>query len=135
MHIYEFTDDMNEVSGYGGDYERACRAAIAVGATWVSLHPAAEPEVDGNNGISGYVRGANEDGAKMLDCIDDQPFRMDDGREVKLGDVLTPAMYYVALYHIGFITEFGWNAYAEKMRSPTPLRPDARTKVSDDDAN
>jgi hypothetical protein len=132
MELYEFTDDMCQISGYGGDYERACRAAVAVGATWVTLHPFAEPQIDGNNGVSGYVRGANEDGAQMLDCIDDQPFTMDDGRKVPLGDVLTPSMYYVALYHITWIAEHGWNAYAEQMRSATPLHTGALPRGPDD---
>ena len=25
---FDYTDDMNEITGYGGDYERACRTAV-----------------------------------------------------------------------------------------------------------
>lgn len=112
---FQFTEDMHEISGLGGAHERALRAAVSAGAMWFSLHPDADPIIEGDD-IG--CRGANADGESLLRAINGVLFAGDDGVKVNLGTVLTSSMYYAALYHIVWIAEHGWDDYASAMHLP-----------------
>lgn len=120
MGEFDFTDDMDQISGVGGDYERACRAAVQTGSMWVALHPSEQPKVEGVTGGAndgpGVVFAANPSGESFLSTIRETAFTMESGRTLKLGDVLTSQQYLLVLTHIGMIAELGWNSYAAVMR-------------------
>lgn len=113
---FEFTEDMNEISGLGAEYERSCRAAVIAGSHWALDHPDAEPAIEGYTGGDGWVKPQNMAGTSLLAAIEAAAFTMDDGRKITLGELLTPNQYVLVLQHIGLIAQMGWNAYAEKMR-------------------
>lgn len=118
---FEFTERMNEISGYGGAYERACRAMVCAGAQWCALHPQANPVFVGFADIVGWIEEANEDARALREAIFATPFTMDDGRKVRLGDEVTGAMFHAAIHHIMWIAVHGWNAYRERMEAPLQL--------------
>jgi hypothetical protein len=106
MNAIEFTEDMNEVTGLHGYYERCCRAAVVAGAKWCVEHP-------------GPI-----DPAELERSVRGSPITTDDGRKVLLDDELTPTQYYAALNHIRWIAENGWNAYRDEMSQPLTVYED-----------
>jgi hypothetical protein len=102
----EFTESMNEISGFGGYYERCCRRAVVVGAEWCATH----------RGIF--------DPETIQQVICDALVAQDDGCKVRLGDELTGTQMAVAMYHIRFISGHGWNEYREKMSAPMVVYSD-----------
>jgi len=99
MNIISFGEDMNEVSGLGGFYERCCRAAIIAGAQWLARHRTFNaPEIE--------------------HAIRTALVARDDGTKVSLGYELTPEQLGLAMYHVRFIAEHGWKKYTEKMSVP-----------------
>lgn len=128
--MFTFTEDMHEVSGLGGIYERACRTAVCAGAQWWAAHPRAYPIVDGDIEVPGVIEGANGDGRSLVASIQNALLAMDDGQKVKLREFMTHSMYYVVLHHVMWIGCFGWNAYVAQMRGlcldedrPASVRP------------
>ena len=49
---YEFTPAMKEITGFGGEYERAVRLMIVAGLEWLDAHPKARPQFKEYPGIS-----------------------------------------------------------------------------------
>lgn len=117
MSPYEFTEAMNEVSGYGGTHENACRAAVCAGAAWFATHPGADPIF-----IGGLPH--NEDAASIAAVIGTTWFTHEDGTRAQLGDFLTPAMFTQVMVHVYHIAKHGWNAYVQKMSAPVTVVED-----------
>jgi hypothetical protein len=102
----EFNEAMNEISGFGGYYERCCRRAVVAGATWCAAHPHLF------------------DAEQVESAIRKSEMITDDGRKVLLGDELTGTQLAVAMYHIRFIAQQGWNQYAQAMSAPMVVYSD-----------
>lgn len=106
----EFTEAMNEISGFGGYYERCCRRAVTVGAAWCITHPAVFDPIQ----VEQALRAAE--------------VTTDDGRKVPLYDELSGTQLGVAMHHIRFIAEHSWNEYREKMSAPMAIYSDSEAK-------
>lgn len=114
MKPFEFTEAMNEVTGYGGDYEAACRSAICAGAAWFASHAQECPL---------FVGGEPENLAaqSLRRAIDAAWFTQEDGRRAQLRDHLTNTMFATAMVHVYYIAKHGWNAYVDKMSAPLAI--------------
>jgi hypothetical protein len=99
MKRIEFGEDMNEVSGLGGFYERCCRTAIVAGATWCIENKAFDAEEVESAMRRAYVA-------------------QDDGQKVPLESELTPTQFALAMYHVRYIADNGWKKYTEQMSVP-----------------
>lgn len=106
---YEFTDEMGEISGFGGSYERACRDMVIAGVEWLDEHPDAEPEILEMENVIGLVK-ADNDAAEQLTDV------MADAAE----DTPTGAMMHACVRHVIYVGENGWDEYVELMESPPP---------------
>jgi len=62
---YRFNDDMQEISGFGGNYEACCRRMLAAALEWLDANPQADPQFSGYKNIYGVINEDNED-AKAL---------------------------------------------------------------------
>lgn len=109
--MHEYTEAMDEISGFGGDYEAACRAMVKAGCEWWDAHPDAKPEFHSYKNIYGIIVEENQD-AKDLSEATIAPVR-DFGP--------TGAMHQAAIGHILFIHKNGWEKYVEEMA----MRPKA----------
>jgi hypothetical protein len=118
LESFEFTETMNEVSGLGGAYERACQRIVTAGARWCAWHPEADLHFSEHPDARGFVESLSSDARMLRRVIDTTPFTTDDGRKVTLADEMTPAMYHTAIVHILYIATHGWNAYRDKMSAP-----------------
>jgi hypothetical protein len=103
---FPWTDDMGEISGFGADYELACRAMATAGAAWLATHPDARPRILENENITGIAIPDNAD-AEALENAVLSPVR---------GTGPTGAMVQYSTWHARKAHELGWPAYQAKMR-------------------
>lgn len=107
---FEWTDDMAEISGFGGGYELCCRRMISMGCAWWSEHPDANPRFRGFEGIYGLIDETNADAEALTKAVIDAS----DGEA-------TGAMHQAAITHImAWRHRFAgsWRAYQAEMRKP-----------------
>lgn len=101
---FEWTEDMADISGLGGDYERACRQMISQGCAWWAQHPEVEPEFHGFKNITGICVEDNKDAERLSAaiCADIDP---------------SGAMHHAAVAHVLHWRKLGsWGAYQHAMR-------------------
>ena len=111
----QYTDDMDEISGFGGGYEAACRAMVLAGLDWLDAHPDADPKFHGLEGIYGIIQEDNADAKALSDAV----------VAASSGDC-TAAMHQAAIGHIFWIRNNGWEKYAEESRTQAKEAPDDR---------
>ena len=99
-----YTEDMSEISGFGGSYEQACRDMVIAGVEWFKRQDDPDPTIKTYRNVTGIAIPENEDAEAleeaMLETLDESP---------------TGAMFQAAVNHVLFAAENGWEAYAEKM--------------------
>lgn len=100
-----FTDDMRQISGFGGGYEIACRKMVLAGLCWLDEHPEAEPKIHGWKGIYGVIEEDNAD-AKALSAV-----------VMAACDGCSGAMHQAAMTTVLWIKANGWESYVEKMKA------------------
>lgn len=114
---FEWTEDMRQISGFGGGYERACRQMVSQGCRWWSEHPEADPRFKGFKDVFGLTVDENDD-AKALEAAIHADV-----------DGASGAMHQGAVSHVFAWRRFGsWLAYQKMMRelkreedaTPTP---------------
>lgn len=104
-HALVFRPDMTEVTGFGGEYEQRARAAIEYGAEWLRDH--------------GYIDVF--DHATLQNHIMEHEVICAHGKKVRMGDLLTWSQMGLVMDHLRYIAINGWDAYCERMKSPTRL--------------
>lgn len=97
MSEFEFTDKCREISGFGGDYEKACRDMVKAGMQWIKDNPGVELVYDG------YWANHN------------QPMQELESHVAKVNYGCTGAMVATTLNHIMFAHKNGWKAYIDQM--------------------
>lgn len=102
--MYEYTDEMREISGLGGGYEATCRAMVVAGCEWCDDHPDADPQFKGYEGIYGIITEENDDAKALSDAI----------VAVTDGDC-TGAMRQASVTHVMAVRRLGWDKYVEEM--------------------
>lgn len=101
---YVFTDDMAEISGFGGSYEKACRDMIVAGLEWFDEHPTAEPKFHGFKDVYGIMAEDNEDAKALSEAV------------TAVSDDVTGAMHQASIQHIMYIRKNGWEKYSRIKR-------------------
>ena len=104
---YQFTDDMNEISGFGGGYEEACRAMLMAALEWLDANPEADPQFHGYKNIYGVISEDNNDATTLSQVIMD----------ASEGDC-TRAMHQAVVSAALWIRAHGWDAYVQKKTHP-----------------
>lgn len=102
---YKYTEDMGEISGFGGGYEASCRKMVLAGIAWLEEHPDADPKFHGFKNVTGICMEDNADATALSKAITDACI-----------EGATGAMHQAAVSHALFIRANGWDAYATKMR-------------------
>lgn len=103
--IPQWTEEMNEITGLGGFYERCCRVAVTAGAHWCVQHPRAF------------------DAEEVESAIRSSLVAADDGVKHTLGDELTPTQMALVMFHVRYIADNGWNKYRECMSARLNVYP------------
>ena len=107
-HKYKWTKEMGEISGFGGSYERGCRAMVIAGLEYWDSHPDLNPRFKGYKNVYGILSDDNED-AKMLE---------DKMMEVVDNDC-TGAMHQASVSAVLYIKKNGWDKYVREMSKRT----------------
>lgn len=100
----EWTQEMDEISGFGGGYEDSCRAMVIAGLEWFDEHPDADPQFHGFKGFYGIIQEDNEDAEELTKVV-----------VAACKDGATGAMHQATIGHILHIKEVGWERYCEEM--------------------
>ena len=100
---YKFTDAMGEISGFGGDYEKACRVMLDSGLQWFDANTDADPRFKGCEGVYGVLAENNEDAKALSDVV------------TKHVDGCTGAMHQAVISSCLFIKKEGWDKYVDAM--------------------
>src|SRR5512141_2038805 len=99
---FRFSDDMHEVTGFGGLYESQCRAGICTGAEWCAQHP---------NADLSDISVARELTLTIFHTI----LMCDDGSVTLLGQELTLPQIQLIADHVLYIAAHGWKNYEQRM--------------------
>jgi hypothetical protein len=118
MNAIDFTEDMNEVSGFHGFYERCCRAGIVAGARWCAANPNAVTTFREFKDVFGLCMPESDDAVALESAILAAPVTRDDGTKSRLSDELTGAQFHAIVHHVRFIASKGWDAYVAEMTEP-----------------
>lgn len=102
-----WTDDMGEISGFGGGYEALCRAMALAGINWLDEHPNASPSYKGFKGVFGLITEDNDDAKELEKAIMGV-----DGATDCAG-----AMHHAAVNHCLAYKRLGWDEYCNQLRS------------------
>ena len=105
---YVFTDEMGEISGFGGGYEKGCRAMVVAGLRWMRDNPDAEPHYRGYEGIYGVLSDDNDDANALSKAV------------TSVASGCTGAMHQATIGHVLWINKNGWDKYVEKMTEEEP---------------
>lgn len=110
---YEFTEEMGEISGFGGGYEATCRAMLKAGAEFWDAQPEGfDPKYQGMKNVYGLMLDHNEDAKKLDAAI-----------LAASGGGATGAMHHAVVSHLLFIRKNGWEAYRADMSKPEEEAP------------
>lgn len=101
----EWTDDMGEISGFGGGYESTCRAMVLAGIEWIDSHPDADPQFKGSRAIFGIIIEDNNDAKALTEAI----------LAPAKGEA-TGAMHHAAVGHVLAYKRLGWDEYVRQLR-------------------
>lgn len=100
---YQFTENMQEISGMGGGYEKACRNMVIAGLEWFDKNPDADPKFEQFKNIYGITANENKDMKAMQDAM------------LKVCEGCSGAMMQATTNHVLFIKANGWDKYVEEM--------------------
>jgi hypothetical protein len=109
MSDKQWTDDMGEISGFGGDYEACCRAMVLAGIKWVDENPSADPHYKGFKNVYGLVMEDNDDAKALTKAIID----------AAAGEA-TGAMHQASVGHVLAYKRLGWDEYSKQLREREP---------------
>lgn len=98
---------MNEISGFGGSYEAACRKMVIAALEWLDIHTDADLRYKKYKNVYGLTTDESEDLKKM------QSYMMN-----QIGGDCTGAMMQASLSHIMFVKKNGWEKYVKMMSDP-----------------
>lgn len=101
-----WSEEMGEISGFGGGYEATCRAMVLAGIQWIDANPNADPHYQGFKNVFGIAIDTNDD-ARALDKV-----LLDAAK----GDC-TGAMHHAAVGHVLAYKCFGWDEYRRQLIS------------------
>ena len=105
---YKHTDDMGEISGFGGGYEEVCQQMLHNGVKFLSERSGTDVRVLENPSIFGIVKLEGEDAQALEEAVMDG---IDDA---------TGAMHHAVMTRLALINKNGWDKYCEELRKPEP---------------
>lgn len=104
---YKFTQEMGEISGFGGWYEQTCRNMLAAALRWFDENPEGNPVFQGFEGVMGLCIEDNEDAKALTKAIGD----------AANGD-FSGAMHQAVVRSAFYVKKHGWDAYVAEMSKP-----------------
>lgn len=112
-----WSDDMGEISGFGGGYEAVCRAMVLAGIAWIDAHPDATLAYSGFKNVFGLIQETTEDAKALEAAMMNAPVYLN-GEKIQdhVRDDCTGAMHHAAVQHCLAYKKFGWDEYQRQLR-------------------
>lgn len=104
MSKYEYTKEMDEISGFGGGYEATCRAMVIAGIEWADKKKGADPKWKESPQLIGITIDENDDAKELQKVMLEAS-----------GDDCTGAMMQACMNHVLYILKNGWDEYVKTM--------------------
>jgi hypothetical protein len=104
---YSYTKFCNEISGFGGGYENACRQMVIAGMEWLDDHPEADPKYSEFKNVFGLTTNENDDCKNLQKAMNEA-----------IDNEASGAMMQACLSHILYARDKGWENYIKKMELP-----------------
>ena len=101
---YKHTEDMGEISGFGGDYEATCQQMLHNGVAFLAERAGTNIKVLENPNVYGIVKLEGQDADALEDAV---MHGIDD---------CTEAMHHNIMVRLAFINKNGWNKYCVELR-------------------
>lgn len=102
--MYQYTPEINEISGFGGVYKDMCRKMVIAGLEWFDQHPDSNPKFHGFKDVYGICMEDNDDAKALSDAIVSPS-----------NNGCTGAMHQAAVSHVMWIHAHSWNEYVVEM--------------------
>lgn len=102
---YRHTEDMGEISGFGGGYESCCQDMLEAGVQWITEHPDCDLKGHGFKGVTGIF---------VEDSPDAEALALVSTNAAK-GEA-TGAMHEAVMRRLFFIRYNGWEKYCDEIR-------------------
>lgn len=102
--MYRHTEEMGEISGFGGGYESCCQDMLEAGVKWLAERPDANLEGHSFKGIYGIMVPDSDDAKELDKVVIDAS-----------GGEASGAMHHAVMSRLFFISKNGWDVYAEKV--------------------
>ena len=99
----QHTDEMGEISGFGGGYEQCCRDMLHAGVKWLEEHPQADPKFRAYSGVYGLIMEDNAEGKQLTGAV----------IKAAKGEA-TGAMHQAVIGRLLFIKKSGWDEYVKQ---------------------
>jgi hypothetical protein len=114
MMEYKHTEDMGEISGFGGGYEATCQQMLHQGVSWLQDNiERRDLKASGLVNVFGILN-AESDDAKALEAA-----VMEGHSDV------TGAMHQTVMQRCFFIAKNGWDKYCQELREHEATAEDA----------
>ena len=112
-----WTEDMGEISGFGGGYEAVCRAMVLAGISWIDHHLEAQPQFHGFKNVYGVSMEDNDDAKLLVSAMMEAPVFLN-GKQIQkhVSDDCTGAMHQAACSHVLAYKRLGWDEYRRQLR-------------------
>lgn len=99
----KYTENMREISGFGGGYEEACRNMVLAGLDWLDANIKSGPKFSEASNIIGFISDDNEDAKNMTDAM------------LAVCPDCTGAMMQACVNHALYAHKNGWDKYVSEM--------------------
>lgn len=104
---YRHTNDMGEISGFGGGYEECCQDMLEAGVKWLEGHPQQRDlQASGFKGVYGLLKIDSKDGKELETAV----------LNAAKGEA-TGAMHHAVMSRLFFIAKNGWEKYCEELKN------------------
>lgn len=105
MTTYRHTEDMGEISGFGGEYEECCQDMLEAGMKWIEEHTPDNIVVKENPNIFGICFPEGEASEALSKAVIDAA-----------NGEATGAMHHTIMSRLAWISKNGWDAYCTELR-------------------
>ena len=115
---YDWRDGMGEISGFGNDYEAACRSMLIRALEfWDEQGEDFDPKYHGFKDVTGICIDENEDAKKLDAAMMDAEIAFGNGERERCGDGASGAMHQAVVSHAFYVRKNGWENYVKEMSS------------------
>lgn len=109
--MFRHTEDMGEISGFGGVYEQACQDMLEAGCKWIESNKSADLEGHSYSGVYGMLVTDSDDAKAMEAAV------------TAACEDCSGAMHHAVMSRLFYIAKNGWDKYCAEVRARIAANP------------